>query len=57
MTKDSKDAFLQPPLKVTEEGEAIPEVKRECKPWGRRLIVDGVEVDPETMEPLTKTED
>jgi len=55
MARPTKDAFLAPPPKVeVEEGVSAP---RETKNWGRRLYVDGVEVNPETMEPLNPTEE
>lgn len=50
----SKDAFVEATAAPTPEA-IVPE--RTTKPWGRRLIVDGVEMDPETGLPLTTKED
>ena len=52
MSAPRKDAFYQPPK--AEEG-VLPE--RITKDPIRRLIVDGVEVDPETMQPLDSQEE
>jgi hypothetical protein len=54
-SKTGKDAFLQPPPKVTEEGELLPP-ERTTRDWTRRLFVDGVEVDPATMQPFPPEE-
>jgi hypothetical protein len=57
MSLPGKDAFLQPaPKAVVEDGEGTKE-ERTTKEWARRLIVDGVEVDPVTMQPLSTTEE
>lgn len=58
MSRPGKDAFLAPPPKPVagEEGEGA-KPGRGVKDWGRRLFVDGVEVDPETMQPLNPTEE
>jgi hypothetical protein len=50
----SKDAFVEAPTASTPE-PIVPE--RTTKAWGRRLIVDGVEMDPETGLPITPKED
>lgn len=54
-SKAGKDAFLQVPPKGSEEGEPLP-AGRTTRDWTQRLFVDGVEVDPATMQPLSSEE-
>jgi hypothetical protein len=53
--RDGKDAFYQPPAPMAEEGEPLPP-ERTTREWTRRLFVDGVEVDPATMQPIPQEE-
>ena len=56
MVRPGKDAFFEPSqVKVAEEGDGA-EKQHTPQEWKRRLIVDGVEVDPDTMQPLNPRE-
>ena len=52
MAIPDKDAFFQ----HSEAGEGEP-LGRATKAWTQRLIVDGVEVDPETKQPIENLEE
>ena len=59
MTRDGKDAFLAPTKAPSApvEDAPLPNKERGCHEWGRRMFVDGVEVDPDTMKPLSELEE